>query len=71
MRWEGKNGKVGYSPAHIRWGWFASKAEARTNREFLPLTDAVIRDLPQRQLTAGVSTKPLAERRDAFGSTNG
>jgi hypothetical protein len=35
VRWEGKNGKAGYSPAHIKRGWFASKAEARANREFL------------------------------------
>ena len=54
MRWEGKNGKAGYSPAHIRKGWFASKAEARANREFLPLTDAVIRDHLSGKLTAGV-----------------
>ena len=38
----GKDGKAGYSPAHIKKGWFASKAEARANREILPLTDAVI-----------------------------
>ncbi|MGA7879459.1 MAG: hypothetical protein WCD63_01185, partial [Terrimicrobiaceae bacterium] len=54
VRWEGKNGKAGYSPAHIRNGWFASKAEARANREFLPLTDAVIRDHLSGKLTAGV-----------------
>ena len=54
VRWEGKNGKAGYSPAHIRRGWFASKAEARANREFLPLTDAVIRDHLSGKLTAGV-----------------
>jgi hypothetical protein len=54
VRWEGKNGKAGYSPAHIKKGWFASKAEARANREFLPLTDAVIRDHLSGKLTAGV-----------------
>jgi hypothetical protein len=54
VRWEGKNGKAGYSPAHIRRGWFASKTEARANREFLPLTDAVIRDHLSGKLTAGV-----------------
>lgn len=54
VRWEGKNGKAGYSPAHVQKGWFASKAEARANREFLPLTDAVIRGHLSGKLTAGV-----------------
>jgi hypothetical protein len=54
VRWEGKNGKAGYSPAHIRKGWFATKAEARANREFLPLTNAVIRDHLSGKLTAGI-----------------
>jgi hypothetical protein len=54
VRWEGENGKAGYSPAHIKKGWFVSKAEARANREFLPLTDAVIRDHLSGKLTAGV-----------------
>src|SRR6476659_581390 len=33
VRLEGINGKAGYSPAHIKKGLFASKAEARANRE--------------------------------------
>ena len=54
VRWERKAGKAGYSPTHIKKGWFASKAEARANREFLPLTDAVIRDHRSGKSTAGV-----------------
>ncbi len=54
VRWEGKSGKAGYSPAQIANGWFASKAEARANRELLPLTDAVIRDHLRGRLTAGI-----------------
>ena len=54
VRWEAKNGKTGYSPACIRRGYFVSKVEARANREFLPLTDSVIRDHLCGKLTIGV-----------------
>jgi TOTE conflict system, Archaeo-Eukaryotic Primase domain len=64
VRWEVKNGKAGYSPAHIKKGWFASKAEARANREFLPLTDAVIRDHLSRKIDG--RRLSLAERRDVL-----
>ena len=46
--------RAGYSPACIKKGFFASKAEARANREFLPMTDSVIRDHLSGKLTAGV-----------------
>ncbi len=54
VRWESRNGKAGYSPACLRKGFFSSKAEALANREFLPLTDSVIRDHLSGKLTAGV-----------------
>lgn len=46
VRWEGKAGKCGYSPAYVKDGstWYRSKAEAKQKRSFLPLTDQVIRD---------------------------
>jgi hypothetical protein len=54
VRWEGRNGKAGYSPACAKRGFFASKVEARANREFLPLTDLVVRDHLSGKLTVGV-----------------
>ena len=55
VRWRNREGtKNGYSPACIPQGYSASKAEARANREFLPLTDAVIRDHLSGKLTIGV-----------------
>jgi superfamily II DNA or RNA helicase len=50
----GEDGKAGYSPASAKRGFFASKAEARANREFLPLTDLVVRDHLSGKLTIGV-----------------
>ena len=46
VRWEGRNGKAGYSPACARRGFFASKVKAKANREFLRLTDFVVRGPP-------------------------
>ncbi|MSR65085.1 MAG: restriction endonuclease subunit R [Verrucomicrobiae bacterium] len=58
VRWEGRNGKVGYSPACVRdWRSYSaarSKSEAKKNRKFLPLTDQVIHDHLSGKLTAGV-----------------
>ena len=56
VRWEGKNGKSGYSPACIRdsRSFFASKAEAVKQRQLLPLTDQVIHDHLSGKLTAGI-----------------
>jgi hypothetical protein len=54
MRCDGRNGKAGYSPACAKRGLFASKVEARANREFLPLTDLVVRDHLSGKLTVGV-----------------
>ena len=56
VRWDGKNGKSGYSPACIRdsRNFFASKAEAIKQRQLLPLTDQVIHDHLSGKLTAGI-----------------
>jgi len=56
VRWEGKNGKSGYSPACIRdsRSFFASKTEAVKQRQLLPLTDQVIHDHLSGKLTAGI-----------------
>jgi superfamily II DNA or RNA helicase len=53
-RWEGRNGKSGYSPACAKTRYFASKSEWKANRKFLPLTDSVIRDHLSGGLTAGL-----------------
>jgi hypothetical protein len=57
VRWEGKAGKSGYSPAYVKDGhtWFKSKIEAKHKRNFLPLTDLVIRDhlLGKQTITIG------------------
>ncbi len=56
IRWDGKNGKSGYSPACIRdsRSFFASKSEAIRQRQLLPLTDQVIHDHLSGKLTAGI-----------------
>ncbi len=51
VRWEGRNGKTGYSPAHRRvWGVHHSEQP----KEYFPLTDQVIHDHLTGKLTAGV-----------------
>ena len=56
VRWEGKNGKSGYSPAFIRdsRNFFLPKAEAIKQRQLLPLTDQVIHDHLCGKLAAGM-----------------
>lgn len=56
VRWDGKSGKSGYSPACIRdaRNFFVSKAEAIKQRQLLPLTDQVIHDHLSGKLTAGI-----------------
>jgi superfamily II DNA or RNA helicase len=52
VRWEGRNGKTGYSPAHRRtWGIHQNPVEPK---EYFPLTDQVIQDHLTGKLTAGV-----------------
>ena len=54
VRWEGRKGKSGYSPACAKTRYFASKSEWKANRKFLPLTDSVIRDHLSGGLTVGL-----------------
>jgi len=56
IRWEGKGDKAGYSPAYVKDGrtWFKSMAEAKQKRNFLPLTDHVIRDHLLGKQTMGI-----------------
>jgi superfamily II DNA or RNA helicase len=54
VRWEGRNGKTGYSPAYRRiWGIHAQK-NSKEPKEYFPLTDQVIHDHLTGKLTAGV-----------------
>ena len=54
IRWEGRNGKAGYSPAYPKtWSnSFQKKPDAA--KEYFPLTDQVIHDHLTGKLTAGV-----------------
>jgi len=54
IRWEGRNGKAGYSPAYPKiWSNpFQKKPDAP--KEYFPLTDQVIHDHLTGKLTAGV-----------------
>jgi hypothetical protein len=54
VRWQGRNGKSGYAPACAKMAFVASKSEWKANREFLPLTDTVVRYHLSGKLTAGV-----------------
>jgi hypothetical protein len=56
VRWEAKGGKSGYSPAYVKDGrtWFKSKVEAKQKRNFLPVTDQVIRDHLMGKQTIGI-----------------
>ncbi|MEY2605069.1 MAG: hypothetical protein QOH31_2878 [Verrucomicrobiota bacterium] len=56
VRWEAKGGKSGYSPAYVKDGrtWFKSKVEAKEKRNFLPVTDQVIRDHLLGKQTIGI-----------------
>ncbi len=54
VRWEGRNGKAGYSPAYHRiWGESFRNIPERP-KEYFPLTDQVIHDHLTGKLTAGV-----------------
>src|SRR2546421_10074134 len=57
VRWEGRNGKAGYSPACRKvWGKPFPK-HADEPKEYFPLTDQVIHDHLMGKLTAGVYTQ--------------
>ena len=54
VRWEGRNGKTGYSPAYRKvWGNPLSK-QPDEPKEYFPLTNQVIHDHLTGKLTAGV-----------------
>ena len=53
VRWEGRNGKAGYSPAYHRI-WDAFRSVPEKPKEYFPLTDQVIRDHLTGKLTAGI-----------------
>lgn len=54
VRWEGRNGKAGYSPASRRvWGG-PNPPDSESPREYLPLTDQVLHDHLTGRITAGV-----------------
>ena len=54
VRWEGRQGKAGYSPASRRvWGG-PNPPDSESLREYLPLTDQVLHDHLTGRITAGV-----------------
>jgi hypothetical protein len=53
-RWEGRNGKTGYSPAHRKIWSNSFQKRSDEPKEYFPLTDQVIHDHLTGKLTAGV-----------------
>jgi superfamily II DNA or RNA helicase len=53
-RWEGRNGKTGYSPAHRKIWSNSFQKRLDEPKEYFPLTDQVIHDHLTGKLTAGV-----------------
>jgi superfamily II DNA or RNA helicase len=53
VRWIGKDGKAGYSPAALK-DWSKPDAKGRPQRTFLPMTDEVIYDHLTGKQTVGV-----------------
>jgi superfamily II DNA or RNA helicase len=53
-RWEGRNGKMGYSPAHRKTWSNSFQKRPDEPKEYFPLTDQVIHDHLTGKLTAGV-----------------
>lgn len=54
VRWEGRNGKAGYSPASRRLWSAPNPPNSEPPREYLPLTDQVLHDHLTGRITAGV-----------------
>jgi superfamily II DNA or RNA helicase len=54
VRWEGRNGKTGYSPAYRKVWSSPFQKKPDEPKEYFPLTDQVIRDHLTGKLTAGV-----------------
>ncbi len=53
-RWEGRNGKTGYSPAHRKIWSNSFQKRPDEPKDYFPLTDQVIHDHLTGKLTAGV-----------------
>lgn len=53
-RWEGRNGKTGYSPAHRKASSNSFQRRPDEPKQYFPLTDQVIHDHLTGKLTAGV-----------------
>ena len=54
VRWEGRNGKTGYSPAYQKTWSNSFQKKPDAPKEYFPLTDQVILDHLTGKLTAGV-----------------
>src|ERR1700678_1555549 len=54
LRWEGRNGKTGYSPAYLKTWTTSFQRKPDDPKEYLPLTDQAIHDHLTGKLTAGV-----------------
>ena len=54
IRWEGRNGKTGYSPAYAKTWSNSFQRKPDAPKEYFPLTDQVIHDHLTGKLTAGV-----------------
>src|SRR5271169_997038 len=54
VRWEGRNGKAGYSPAYLKTWTTSFQRKPDVPKEYFPLTDQVIHDHLTGKLTAGV-----------------
>ena len=54
VRWEGRNGKAGYSPAYPKIWSSPLQRKPDEPREYFPLTDQVVHDHLTGKLTAGV-----------------
>ena len=54
VRWEGRNGKTGYSPAYRKTWSNSFQRKPDEPKEYFPLTDRVIHDHLTGKLTAGV-----------------
>ena len=54
VRWEGKNGKAGYSPAYRKIWSNPFQRKPDEPKEYFPLTDQVVHDHLTGKLTAGV-----------------
>ncbi len=54
LRWEGRNGKTGYSPAHRKTWSNSFQKRPDEPKDYFPLTDQVIHDHLTGKLTAGV-----------------